>query len=227
VKSFVAVLGVLGLGTALAGCGGGGHTTVVCNTAPAASADWVIKDQKTGATLSCDDADATTVELGLNGTTFDFPCSAGSGVTTEIPAGDYGADFSLLDSQGHTLSFTPAMSIRVASCGVTNLGTVSFDAQCLNGPAVAAEWSIAQVGTGAARSCPQGATVELKLGSMTFDFDCGAGQGVTTQVQAGSYQASLTLLDGGGNVLSQTQTMTVTVPACGVNDLGNVPFDVN
>jgi hypothetical protein len=124
-------VGVLALGGLLVGCGGGSPPPAQCNVAPAVGATWTIDKQLTGAVLTCDQAAATTVELTINNTPFDFDCNAGQGLTTELTPGSYSADFALLgpDANGNlqVLSQTQTMTIHVASCGVTDLGDVVLD----------------------------------------------------------------------------------------------------
>ena len=121
-----ALAGVVALGAAVQGCGGGNGT--VCNP-PQVGATWSIDKKATGAPLTCEQAAATTVELTLNGTPFDFSCGAYQGLTTTLQPGAYNADFVLLDANGDVLSQTTQMAITVKTCGVTDLGDVLFDVQ--------------------------------------------------------------------------------------------------
>ena len=121
-----ALAGVVALGAAVQGCGGGNGT--VCNP-PQVGATWSIDKRATGAPLTCEQAAATTVELTLNGTPYDFECNAYQGVTTTVAAGTYQADFVLLDAGGNVLSQTDQMTITVGACNVTDLGDVLFDVQ--------------------------------------------------------------------------------------------------
>jgi hypothetical protein len=100
---------------------------------------------------------------------------------------------------------------------------------CTVAPAVTATWSIDKAGTGALLSCDQAAAsmVELSLNGTKFDFSCNANQGITTELPPGGYTAQFTLLGLSGQVLSTTQSMAITVPSCGVLDLGDIPFTVN
>lgn len=125
--SVAGLAGLVALGAAVQGCGGGGHGGV-CNP-PQVGATWTIDKQATGAQLTCEQAAATTVEMTLNGTPFDFPCNAYQGVTTTVPAGTYQADFALIDPNGNVLSQTQQMTITVGACNVTDLGDVLFDVQ--------------------------------------------------------------------------------------------------
>jgi hypothetical protein len=100
----------------------------VCDP-PQVGATWSIDKLATGAPLTCEQAAATTVELTLNGTPFDFSCGAYQGLTTTLQPGAYNADFVLLDANGDVLSQTTQMAITVKTCGVTDLGDVLFDVQ--------------------------------------------------------------------------------------------------
>jgi hypothetical protein len=122
-----ALAGVVALGAAMQGCGGGHSGPATVCDPPQVGATWSIDKRANGAALSCAQANAAVVELTLNNTPYDFQCDAYEGLTQTLPAGNYNADFALIDPNGQVLSQTTQMTITVHSCGVTDLGDVLFD----------------------------------------------------------------------------------------------------
>jgi hypothetical protein len=229
IRGGLVMIGLALLSGGLTGCGGGGGGGGRCSVAPAAQASWVIADANNNV-FTCAQVDAATVEFSVDGTKYNFPCGAGVGLTTALSPGSHSGQFRLLSSNGAVLSDTGAMGFTVPSCGVNDLGTITFEvAACAQGPAVQAEWSITKQVTGAPLSCDQAAAVfvDLFLNDTKYEFQCSALTGITTPIAAGTYTARLSLIGTNGTSLSDTQSMAVTVPSCGVVDLGNVPFDVN
>ncbi|HSD86465.1 MAG TPA: hypothetical protein VLB44_03085 [Kofleriaceae bacterium] len=92
---------------------------------------------------------------------------------------------------------------------------------------VEATWSIEQLagsqastGSGSAVACPAGwVTARLVLdgatGTITDDFPCDAGSGVSSHVPDGSYAAQIDILDAGGNVIASSVPTTVEVDGFG------------
>lgn len=126
-----ALAGVVALGAAMQGCGGGhsGGPGPVCDP-PQVDVTWAIDKQATGAALSCEQAAAVGVELTIDGVHYDFDCSTYEGITTALAAGGHHTvDLALFGANDELLSQTPQMPITVAACGVTVLPQTVFDVQ--------------------------------------------------------------------------------------------------
>jgi hypothetical protein len=222
-------LAALTLGGALVGCGGGGGGGGgVGSCGGSLQVAWTVNGQSAGS--ACAAVGATTVSLMIDNESMiaDFDCQAGFGRTQAVLPGTHNVSLILSDVNGQALYTLPAMAASVACGTVLDLGTVDLKPPVCDPPQVGATWSIDKKATGAPLTCEQAAatTVELTLNGTPFDFGCTAYQGLTTTLQPGSYNADFALLDAGGNVLSQTSQMTITVKTCGVTDLGDVLFDV-
>jgi hypothetical protein len=107
----LAGLGVAALALSLSGC--------VVETSPnSCSADlsvsWVI-DSTGGASLTCEQVPADTVQFILDGTVYSQNCNTYSAQINNIPLGTHTAQLRLLDN-GTSVSDTGAMSISIASC---------------------------------------------------------------------------------------------------------------
>jgi hypothetical protein len=97
---------------------GGSPIVFATNTPPCTTADlqvsWSIEDT-TGATLTCAQTPADTVQVIIDGTVYPFGCSTYMGQVSNIPLGTHTAQLKLLDN-GTTVSDTGAMSVSLSSC---------------------------------------------------------------------------------------------------------------
>jgi hypothetical protein len=107
----LAGLGVAALALSLSGC-------VVETSSNSCSADlqvsWVI-DSTGGASLTCEQVPADTVQVILDGTVYPSNCSDYQARINNIPLGTHTAQLRLL-SNGTSVSDTGAMNISFASC---------------------------------------------------------------------------------------------------------------
>jgi len=92
-------------------------------------------------------------------------------------------------------------------------------------------WAINEISTDLPLRCEEvpADTVVLSLSGVDYSFPCNAYAGVSPPVRPGTYSARVGLFDQGGPV-SDTGTMSITLPGCGTFDLNaNMPvvFDVN
>jgi hypothetical protein len=175
-----------------------------------------------------------------------FSCADMAGATCALPPGSYSLAMRLRDATGTVLSELLAPSPVAVVAGQTrDLGVIPFDsaqgAPATSGAGgsggtggtggagqgIALSWTIDRAGT--TLTCDQAGatTVEVDDGQHEFEFKCSDGQDRTTSMTPGSYQVTLRLLDAQGSVLSGTTTMTVTIAAGQLVDLGAVVFDVN
>jgi hypothetical protein len=88
-------------------------------------ASWTISRQ--GATVTCDQAGAATLEIDVGDQKFPLTCSDGKGITPPVTPGIYPVTFRLLDAQGNALSVTQTMSVAVPAGKLVDLGTIPFD----------------------------------------------------------------------------------------------------
>jgi hypothetical protein len=124
-----ALAGVVALGTAMQGCGGGHSGPAAVCDPPQVDVTWAIDKQSTGAPLTCAQAGAAGVELTIDGVPYDFDCEAYEGLTTALQPGNHTVDLALFSVNNDLLSQTPQMPITVHSCGVTVLPQTIFDVQ--------------------------------------------------------------------------------------------------
>jgi hypothetical protein len=197
---------------------------------------WTL-ESATGTASSCDAAGGKTVDIQIvsaaSGATAvaAFPCTALAATTCAMRGGAYAISMKLRDAQGATISEIVAPTLFLADGQNTAVASLPFQVggDTSKGRGFALTWSIDKLGTHAVQTCTQAgaATVRLTAGSTKFDMACADGKGRTTSVAPGDYPVSLDLLDGAGAVLSETQTMTISVGAGQLVFLGDVPFDVN
>jgi len=88
---------------------------------------WTLDKQATHATLSCAQANVSTLELTVDGMKIDWPCSDGSATSPVLTPGDHTASIVALDPQGTILSDTGAATVTITAGKVTDLGDVVFD----------------------------------------------------------------------------------------------------
>lgn len=69
-------------------------------------------------------------------------------------------------------------------------------------------------------------TVVIKMGDRTTSFSCRDYGGTTASIHTGTYATSFQLQDAAGKVLSQTDSMQVTISGCGTVDLSQVDFEI-
>lgn len=224
-------LAALALGGGLVGCGGGagggGGAGSGGSCVGSLQVAWTVNAQS--AASACAATGATTVSLVVDDQPIaDFDCRAGFGRSPGVLPGQHNVTLVVSDVNGQALLTLPAMVVSVSCASQVDLGTADFTLQVCDPPQVGATWGLEKQATRAPLTCEQAAaaTVELTLNGTPFDFDCGAYQGLTTTLQPGAYNADLALFDAGGNLLSQTNQMAVTVKTCGVTDLGDVLFDI-
>ncbi|HVR63134.1 MAG TPA: hypothetical protein VMU50_14625 [Polyangia bacterium] len=223
---------LIGVGAvSLSGCGGGGRPRG-SSCQPEVQVSWTVVDAANNV-FHCEDVGATTVVVNMGGMSTSFNCNAYGGVTAPVFAGTYSTSFQLLDGNGTVLSQTPAMDVPVSGCATISVGQVDFEVTPNAPPPcgtqdVALSWSIAQASNNAPLTCAQAGaqTVHLNLGNNGYDFSCDAGVGRTTAVTDGTYPTYLQLLSPGGQVLSQTDSMNITVPRCAGVTLPDVVFAV-
>jgi hypothetical protein len=103
-------------------------------------------------------------------------------------------------------------------------------APCQTPPVVTTSWTIGQKadGTGPEISCATAgaATVQLFMNTVRSQFSCDAKMGVSAGLTPGTYTPNVLLASAQGTVLSQGGLKPVTVPSCGVLDLGALRFVV-
>jgi hypothetical protein len=100
---------------------------VVTAADPYITLSWTIDRVLTGAALSCADAHADKVVLGVGTTNYDWPCALGKGATAPLAPGSYDVSVKLIDATGTALSLTPTMPVAVSAGQLKALGTVIFD----------------------------------------------------------------------------------------------------
>jgi hypothetical protein len=200
-----------------------------CVTSPTVDSEWSITDAS-GNALSCAQAGATTVNVYIDGVLADsIPCEAGFG-STAVFSGTHTAQAKLVASNGAVLSQVDPLNVRVLNCGATALPLISFEVSPTCAPgAVKAEWTVEA--NGASVSCTQAGAAEVDITvddtTMVASFSCDAHTGTTPTITGGvSHTISVSLLDSGGNVLSQTQSMGQSIPCGTVVDIGNVPLSI-
>jgi hypothetical protein len=107
---------------------------------------------------------------------------------------------------------------------------------CTSPPTARLAWTIGYSGTGPAVSCAQAAatTLQLFMNSTPTQFTCNAQSGVSVGLMPsaalsppGSYTPRVLLTNAQGGVLAQGDLSEVTIPSCGVTDLGNIRFVVD
>ena len=226
---------LIGVGAvSLSGCGGGGHGGGLggASCQPNVQFTWTLVDAANHV-FQCEDVGATTVVVNMGGMTSSFNCNAYAGATATVLAGAYSTAFQLQDGSGNVLSQTPSMNVTVSGCGTIDVGQIDFEvtppATACATQDVALTWSIVQNNTnGPALTCAQvgAASVRLNLGSNMFDFNCDAGAGRTIGVTEGTYATYLQLFGTAGQVLSMTDSMSITVPHCAGVTLPAVTFGV-
>jgi hypothetical protein len=109
-----------------------------------------------------------------------------------------------------------AVSAGVVGCGGGSSGC---------GANVTAEWFLTENGVQVA--CQPGDEVDINIDDMSAPFACSAGAGTTPALAGGvNHVIDLTLFDGAGNTLSQTQSMSVFVACGATTDIGQVEFSL-
>jgi hypothetical protein len=207
-------------GAALSGCGGG------C-PAPTLRATWTISDSS-GAPLTCAAAGASTVQFIANGASYQAQCGPGSALIPLPSAGTYNIQANLLDSGGAVIAQLSPISLAIHSCGTTTLPAADFVLPACGPGAVHASWTI--TANGSPISCAQAGAAEVDItvdSTMVAPFTCTALSGTTPAIDGGiTHNISLSLLDSSGNVLSQTQTMSLPVRCDTTEDIGNVELSL-
>jgi hypothetical protein len=89
---------------------------------------WSLEKLATGAALTCTQANASTLQLTVDGMTAVFPCSDGEATTPPLAPGGHAVSISVLDPQGAVLSTTGSPTTVTITAGkLTDLGNVIFD----------------------------------------------------------------------------------------------------
>jgi hypothetical protein len=224
----VSLIGLVGLGIAVTGCGGGDRDRGFGLT-------WGLRligggDQG----ITCDEAGTPTVMLQTDGANNvhsedTFPCAGGSGVSRVLPRGTYQVTVALLNGAGQTVSGTRATAVLDRG-GVTPLPPLTFDIQAFN-----LTWTLARGSTGISCRDANAATVRLitLFGNdppVNYDFPCFdkdvGTNGSTTAVPIGTYSLRVQLLDPAGNLLSEVPAMTFPVSATAPADLPPITFQL-
>jgi hypothetical protein len=223
----VSLVGLIGLGLAVTGCGGGSD--------PGFGLNWSLRligggDQG----VTCDEAGTPTVVLTTDGANNlhnedSFACAGGSGVSRVLPRGTYQVTVALLNGAGQTVSGSQ-VTAGLDRGGVTWLPALTFDIQAFN-----LTWTLARGPVGLTCRDANATTVRLitLLGNqppVNYDFPCidkdlGT-SGSTTAVPIGTYSLRVQLLDAGGNLLSEVPAMTFPVSATAPADLPPITFQV-
>jgi hypothetical protein len=213
-----------------------GNSACVAGATSTFSFAWTL-ESATGAASSCDAAGGKTVDIQIvsaasgAAAAATFPCTALAATTCAMRGGAYAISMKLRDAQGAAISEIVAPTLFLVDGQNTAVASLPFQVggDTTKGRGFALTWSIDKLGTHAVQTCADasGATVRLTAGSTKFDMACADGKGRTTSIAPGDYPVSLDLVDGTGAVLSETQTMTISVGAGQLIFLGDVPFDVN
>jgi len=86
---------------------------------------WTISRQ--GASITCDQAGAATLEIDVGDQKFPFTCSDGSATSPPVAPGTYPVTLRLLDAQGTALSVTQTMPVAIPAGKLVALGSVPFE----------------------------------------------------------------------------------------------------
>jgi hypothetical protein len=86
---------------------------------------WTVVRQ--GATITCDQASAATLEIDIGDQKFPFPCSDGTATSPPVAPGTYQVTLRLLDAQGNPLSVTQTMAVAIPAGKLVPLGAVPFE----------------------------------------------------------------------------------------------------
>jgi hypothetical protein len=99
---------------------------------------------------------------------------------------------------------------------------------CVTPPVVMTAWTIGSSASSPEISCAQAgaATVQLFMNAVRTEFTCDAKMGTSNGLQPGQYVPRVLLASAQGTVLSQGNLNAVTIPSCGVTDLGRLRFVV-
>jgi hypothetical protein len=99
---------------------------------------------------------------------------------------------------------------------------------CVTPPVVKTAWSIGRDATSPEISCATAgaATVQLFMNTTRTEFSCDSKMGTSMGLDPGSYVPRVLLAGAQGTVLSQGNLNAVTIPSCGVTDLGRLRFVV-
>jgi hypothetical protein len=115
-------------GAGTSGTAGAGGSTA-CVMPPVAKMAWSIGYDATSPEITCAQAGAATVQLLMNSTPTQFPCSAKMGMSQGLPVGMSTPRVALAGSQGTVLSQGFLNAVAVPSCGVVDLGRLRFVVQ--------------------------------------------------------------------------------------------------
>jgi hypothetical protein len=99
---------------------------------------------------------------------------------------------------------------------------------CATPPAAHMTWTVGHDAMGAEVSCEEAgaATVQMFMNATRFEFPCAAKSGSAPNLTAGESTPRVLLTGVSGAVLSQGNLPTVTIPGCGVTELGRIRFVV-
>ena len=114
--------GAAGSAGGAAGSGGTGG----CVTPPVVTMEWTIEDAVTTQTITCNQANATSVQLFMNEGRSEFTCDAMMGTSVGLTPGPYTPRVLVATSRGTVLAQGNLNMVTVPSCGYTDLGHVRF-----------------------------------------------------------------------------------------------------
>jgi hypothetical protein len=101
---------------------------------------------------------------------------------------------------------------------------------CTTPPAAHIAWTLATSATGPSISCAQAGATSVTLfmnSSKSAEFSCSAQSGTLGGLSAGAYMPHVLVSNDQGTALAEGNLPAVTVPSCGVADLGAVLFVVS
>jgi hypothetical protein len=176
-----------------------------------------------GQLTNCNAAGTPTVvlraQLRATGDRFSatFPCQAGGGVTTDLPAGLFDLSLDLLDTQGRTVSTLDHPDVRLFSGAITDTDEVAE----LPLQTWRLEWTIGvghRNGGTFALSCVDVGGVSVRFTAQlggeppeTFTLPCEDYNAVSTAIRPGDYQVRMLLLDGHDRTIGDTGPGSVLV----------------
>jgi hypothetical protein len=149
----------------------------------------------------------------------------GAGAASCLPAA---TEDPPITGAGGTSGGSPGAGGGHAGTGATGMAGAGAGGACAVPLSVKLEWTTGRDSTGMGMTCAQvGAiSVDVLMNSARFEFPCGNNSGVLNPLAPGSYSARFLLLGAGGAVLSQAAIPSVSIPNCGMVDLGTVRFIV-
>jgi hypothetical protein len=124
----------------------------------------------------------------------------------------------------------PAGTSGAAGSGVAGTtGAAGTGAACPMPATAHMTWTIAHEATGPEISCDEGKAsgVTLLMNTMRSDFPCNAKAGTSAGLPPGTYTPRVVVTNAQGTALSQGNLAQITIPSCGVTELGKIRFLVS